>query len=64
MSELDRLNKLVSTNHVTIKVNSLGCTWLGTIMFLGESNLHHYEASTFQELVKGFIGKIENKYKE
>lgn len=59
MSELDRLNKLVSTNHVTIKVNSLGCTWFGTIMFLGESDIHHYEASTFQELVEDFIEKIE-----
>lgn len=62
MSELDSLNKLVSTHHVTIKMNSLGCTWLGAIMFLGESDLHHYAASTFPELVKGFIEKIENKY--
>ena len=63
MNELEQLNTLVSTYHVTIKMNSLGCSWLGTITFVGESDIHNFAAKSFLELVKGFIGKIEEKYK-
>ena len=63
MNEIEILNSLVKTHHVTIKMNSIGCAWLGTIKFIGESDMHHFAASSFPELVKGFIGKIEDKYK-
>ena len=63
MNELEIFNSLVNTHHVTIKMNSIGCAWLGTITFVGESDIRHFAASSFHELVNGFIGKIEDKYK-
>ena len=63
MNELEILNSLVNTHHVAIKMKSICCAWLGTITFVGESDMHHFAASSFPELVKGFIGKVEDKYK-
>lgn len=63
MNELEILNSLVKTHHVIIKINSIGCAWLGTITFAGESDTHHFASSSFPELVNGFIGNIKDKYK-
>ena len=64
MDEIEKLQSLVKEHNVTIKMNSIGCSWLGTLSFYGETLVHHYASKDIKDLFDGIINEIENKYKK
>ena len=64
MDKISKLQSLVSEHNITIKMNSIGCSWLGTLSFYNETLVHHYASKNIKDLFDGMINEIENKYKK
>lgn len=62
MNEIQKLQSLVSEHHVTIKMNSIGCSWVSTLAFDNETMVHHYACKDLKGLFSGMIDEIEKKY--
>ena len=63
MDEIQKLQSLVAEHDVTIKMNTIGCSWLSTLYFEDETMVHHYACKNLKDLFSGMIEEIENKYK-
>ena len=64
MDEINKLQLLISEHDVTIKMNTIGCSWLSTLSFGNETMVHHYACKDLKDLFVGMIYEIEKKYKE
>ena len=64
MDEINKLQSLVAEHDVTIKMNTIGCSWLSTLAFGNETMVHHYASKDLKDLFIGMIEEIEKKYKE
>ena len=64
MDEIQKLQSLAAEHNVTIKMNTIGCSWLSTLSFEDETMVHHYACKNLKDLFSGMIEEIENKYKE
>lgn len=64
MDEVQKLQSLVSEHNVTIKMNSIGCSWLSTLSFEDETIVHRFASKDLKDLFNGMINEIENKYKQ
>lgn len=63
MDEIQKLQSLVAEHDVIIKMNTIGCSWISTLSFDGETMVHHYASKNLKDLFSGMIEEIENKYK-
>ena len=64
MDEILKLQSLAAEHNVTVKMNTIGCSWLSTLSFEDETMVHHYACKNLNDLFIGMIEEIENKYKE
>lgn len=64
MDEIHKLQSLVKEHHVTIKMNSIGCSWLSVLTFDGDTKSHHFACKDLKDLFIGMIEEVEKKYKE
>ena len=64
MDEIHKLQSLIADHDVTIKMNTIGCSWLRTLSFEDENMVHHFVSKDLKNLFNGMIEEIENKYKE
>ena len=64
MDEIQKLQSLAAEHDVIIRMNTIGCSWLGTLSFEDETMIHHYACKNLKDLFIGMIEEIEKKYKE
>ena len=64
MNEIQKLQSLIAEHDVTIKMNTIGCSWLSTLSFEDENMVHHFASKDLKDLFIGMIEEIEKKYKE
>ena len=63
MNEIQKLQSLVSDHDVTIKMNTIGCSWLSNLAFEDENIVHHFASKDLKDLFIGMIEEVEKKYK-
>lgn len=60
---VEKLDALVTKNHVTIRFKNISGVWVGKLLYLNESNIHRFYCKKLKDLLMGIIENIETKYK-
>lgn len=60
---IEKLDALVTKNHVAIKFKNIGGVWIGNLLYVNESNMHRFACRKLKDLLVGIIENIETKYK-